>query len=80
VIGVRLPSTFVDQVVVFLFAQFAAEWIIQAGFYGVANEIERFFLNIDNPAAHSATNFMLIPFSFENCRALRGYLSVRNQL
>jgi hypothetical protein len=66
----RLHSPFVDQVVVFLFAQFAAEWIIKAGFYCVANEIKCFFLSVDNPATHSATDFMLIPFSFENCWAV----------
>lgn len=66
----RQDSSLIYQIVVLAFAQFAAEWIIKAGFNCVTNEVERFFLNIDNPAAHPAANFMLISFSFENCRTL----------
>jgi hypothetical protein len=64
------PLPFIDQIVVFHFAQCAAEWIVKAGFNCVTNEAECFFLNIDNPTAHPAANFVLISFSFENCRTL----------
>ena len=63
----RLQSAFVSQIVVLLLAQFTSEWIVKPGLYRIADEAKSFLIDIDDPAAHSATDLVPIPFSLENC-------------
>jgi hypothetical protein len=51
-------SSFIRHIVIFLFATFTTEWVVEARFNRVVNEAERFFIDIDKAAAHSAMDWL----------------------
>jgi hypothetical protein len=53
-------SSVVDQIVVLLFADLATKRIVESRFDCFADKIEGVFCHVDNPAADSAANLVLI--------------------
>jgi len=68
------------EIVELLFTQFAVKRFIKAGLNRFAKKLERRFLDINNPATHSAAGLVLVPFRFENSWPLCRSRLVWNQL
>jgi hypothetical protein len=64
-----LDLTFVNQLVVFLFADFTGKGIIEARIYSHADALKHVIVDIAYPAAHSASDFMFISLGLEHGRS-----------